>query len=54
MGEKKKDIVEKFRELPTERKAMIAETALLAIRWLAKKAVKTYQQRKQKKQDESV
>lgn len=54
MEENKKNFVEKFRGLPTERKAMIAETAVVVISWLAKKAAQKYQQRKQSKRDESM
>jgi hypothetical protein len=54
MEENKKNFVEKFRGLPTERKAMIAETAVVVISWLAKKAAQKYQQRKQSKKDESM
>jgi hypothetical protein len=47
----KNNLVAMFRKLPTERKAMIAETAVVVIGWLAKKAVHTYQNRKKKKQE---
>jgi hypothetical protein len=46
----KHNFVAKFRKLPTERKVMIAETAVAVIGWLAKKAIQTYQHRKSKKQ----
>jgi hypothetical protein len=47
----KNNLVSMFRKLPTERKAMIAETAVVVIGWLAKKAVMSYQNRKKKKQE---
>ncbi|WP_028777446.1 hypothetical protein [Shimazuella kribbensis] len=45
----KNNLVTMFKKLPVERKAMIAETAVVAISWLAKKAVQSYQNRKNKK-----
>jgi hypothetical protein len=50
MNNNKDNLVTMFKKLPVERKAMIAETAVIAISWIAKKAIQSYQNRKNKKE----
>jgi hypothetical protein len=46
----KNNLITQFKKLPMERKAMIAETAVVVIGWVAKKAIHYYQHRKKKKE----
>jgi hypothetical protein len=46
----KNNFITQFKKLPIERKAMIAETAVVVMGWIAKKAIHYYQHRKKKKE----
>lgn len=46
----KDNFITQFKKLPMERKAMIAETAVVVIGWIAKKAIHYYQNRKKRKE----